>query len=439
MADLNHKHIVIIGLGLTGLSCVNFFLARGIVPRVTDTRLFPPEINQLPHEVERCLGGINQDWLIKAMLIVISPGFSATHPALIAASKAGVEIIGDIELFVRESSAPIIAITGSNGKSTVTSLIGNMADYAGLHVGVGGNIGLPALKLLEKRYQLYILEISSFQLETTYSLNATAATILNISKEHVNRYPLGLEQYRAAKLKVYHQAKCCVINAEDIMTWNIFSDSNTRCITFGIDVGDYHLGEIDGKTWLMFHSEPIIACNNMNIIGRHNYINALAALALADAIRIPRAACINALCYFIGLPHRFELVYQRNGVRWINDSKATNIYSTEAALSNIDTSGTLHLLLGGDGKLADFSPLTKRLQKNNIRIYCFGRSAPELFALNPNSSELLETMEQAMYIIAKRVMPGDLVLLSPACSSLDQFKNFEVRGEYFSQLSRELG
>lgn len=438
MADYQGKKVVIIGLGLTGLSCVDFFLARGVTPRVMDTRQAPPGLDNLPETVERHLGSLNDEWLLNADLIIASPGIALAHPSLSAAADAGVEIIGDIELFCREAQAPIVAITGSNGKSTVTTLVGEMAKAAGVSVGVGGNIGLPALMLLDAEKELYVLELSSFQLETTYSLRAKAATVLNVTEDHMDRYPFGLQQYRAAKLKIYENADVCVVNADDALTMPV-RGADARCVSFGIDVGDYHLNHQQGDTWLRVKGEKILNAKEMKIVGRHNYTNALAALALADAVGLPRSSSLKALTTFTGLAHRFQLAYDHNGVRWINDSKATNVGSTEAALNGLHIDGTLHLLLGGDGKSADFSPLNRYLQGDRIRLYCFGRDGAELAALRPEVAEQTNTMEDAMRIIASKVQPGDMVLLSPACASLDQFKNFEQRGDVFTRLAKELG
>ena len=438
MADYQGKKVVIIGLGLTGLSCVDFFLARSVTPRVMDTRMTPPGLEKLPEAVERHTGSLNEDWLLAADLIIASPGIAVAHPALSRAADAGVEIIGDIELFCREATAPIVAITGSNGKSTVTTLVGEMAKMAGVNVGVGGNIGLPALMLLEQNCELYVLELSSFQLETTYSLKAAAATILNVTEDHMDRYPFGLQQYRAAKLRIYENAAVCVVNADDALTMPV-RGADDRCISFGVDVGDYHLNHQQGDTWLRVKGEKVLNTKEMKVVGRHNYTNALAALALADAVKLPRSSSLKALTTFTGLAHRFQLAWERNGVRWINDSKATNVGSTEAALNGLQVEGTLHLLLGGDGKSADFSSLTQYLQGAAIRIYCFGRDGAELAALRPDVAEQTETMAQAMKLIAARVQPGDMVLLSPACASLDQFKNFEQRGDQFTSLAKELG
>ena len=413
-------------------------MARGVTPRVMDTRVAPAGLDKLPEGVERYVGGLNEDWLLTADLIVASPGIALAHPSLSAAADAGVEIVGDIELFCREAQAPIIAITGSNGKSTVTSLVGEMAKAAGLNVGVGGNIGLPALMLLDPERELYVLELSSFQLETTSSLRAVAATILNVTEDHMDRYPLGLQQYRAAKLRVYENARACIVNADDALTMPV-RGADDRCISFGVDVGDYHLNRQQGETWLRVKGEKVLNVKEMKISGQHNYSNALAALALADAAGLPRASSLKALTTFTGLAHRFQQVLEHNGVRWINDSKATNVGSTEAALNGLQLDGTLYLLLGGDGKSADFTPLSRYLTGDNVRLYCFGRDGAQLAALRPDVAVQTETMEQAMRQIAPQVLPGDMVLLSPACASLDQFKNFEQRGDVFARLAKELG
>lgn len=438
MSAYQGKNVVIIGLGLTGLSCVDYFLARGVAPRVMDTRTAPPGLDKLPENVERHLGSLNDDWLLAADLIVASPGIALAHPSLSAAADAGVEIVGDIELFCREAQAPVIAITGSNGKSTVTTLVGEMAKAAGINTGVGGNIGLPALMLLDDDRELYVLELSSFQLETTSSLKAVAATILNVTEDHMDRYPFGLQQYRGAKLRVYENAVTCVVNADDALTMPV-RGADARCVSFGIDVGDYHLNRQQGETWLRVKGEKVLNVKEMKLVGQHNYTNALAALALANAAGLPRASSLTALTTFTGLPHRFQLAYEHNGVRWVNDSKATNVGSTEAALNGLQVEGTLHLLLGGDGKSADFTPLRRYLGGDNIRLWCFGRDGAELAALRPEVAVQTDTMEQAMQRLSAQLQPGDMVLLSPACASLDQFKNFEQRGDVFTRLAKELG
>lgn len=438
MADYQGRKIVIVGLGITGLSCVDFFMARGVVPKVIDSRSNPPGIDKLPEQVERWVGDINVHWLLAADLIVLSPGVALSHPAVSAAAAEGIEIVGDVELFCREAQAPIVAITGSNGKSTVTSLVGEMSRAAGWQTAVGGNIGLPVLSLLNPQVQLYVLELSSFQLETTHSLRATAATILNVTEDHMDRYPLGFQQYRAAKLRIYEHAKHCVVNVDDAMTMPV-RGVDPRCISFGVTFGDYHLNQQQGQTWLRAKGEKVLNSDEMTITGQHNLTNALAALALAEAVGVPRASCLKALTTFTGLAHRYQLVHRHAGVEWINDSKATNVGSTEAALKGMKCQGTLWLLLGGDGKSADFSPLERLIQGNNIKVYCFGRDAELLYALRPDVSVKVDTLDDAMHAISQQVSKGDVVLLSPACASLDQFKNFEQRGERFAALAKELG
>ena len=430
------KKVTIIGLGLTGLSCVRFFLSQGVIPRVMDTRAVPPGVEQLPENVECHRGGLNNQWLQESDLIVASPGIALATPELQQAANNGIEIVGDIELFCREADAPIIAITGSNGKSTVTSLVGEMATAAAISVGVGGNIGIPALSLLNQGHQLYVLELSSFQLETTSSLQALAATVLNVTEDHMDRYPLGLAQYREAKLRIYHNAQHCVVNAQDPLTLPTEGNSNTWT-SFGVDNGDYYFDSL--RRTLVAKGQTLLNVDEMHLTGQHNYTNALAALALADIAGVDRDASLRVLKNYAGLVHRFQLVLLNNGVRWINDSKATNVGSTEAALNGLKVDGTLHLLLGGDGKSADFSPLKPYLAQDNVRLYCFGRDGKQLAELEPNKSVLTETMEQSMRYLAPQLKAGDMVLLSPACASIDQFKNFEQRGAIFAELAKELG
>ncbi|WP_419209917.1 UDP-N-acetylmuramoyl-L-alanine--D-glutamate ligase [Providencia manganoxydans] len=430
------KKVTIIGLGLTGLSCVHFFLSQGVIPRVMDTRAVPPGVEQLPENVECHRGGLNNQWLQESDLIVASPGIALATPELQQAANNGIEIVGDIELFCREADAPIIAITGSNGKSTVTSLVGEMATAAAISVGVGGNIGIPALSLLNQGHQLYVLELSSFQLETTSSLQALAATVLNVTEDHMDRYPLGLAQYREAKLRIYHNAQHCVVNAQDPLTLPTEGNSNTWT-SFGVDNGDYYFDSL--RRTLVAKGQTLFNVDEMHLTGQHNYTNALAALALADIAGVDRDASLRVLKNYAGLVHRFQLVLLNNGVRWINDSKATNVGSTEAALNGLKVDGTLHLLLGGDGKSADFSPLKPYLAQDNVRLYCFGRDGKQLAELEPNKSVLTETMEQSMRYLAPQLKAGDMVLLSPACASIDQFKNFEQRGAIFAELAKELG
>lgn len=425
------KQITIIGLGTTGLSCVDFFADKQAKVRVIDTRTNPAGAEKLAKEIPLHTGGLNVEWLLTSDLIVISPGLALATAEIQQAIAAGVEVVGDIELFCREANAPIIAITGSNGKSTVTTLTTEMAKQAGVKVGMGGNIGVPALSLLNGDYELYVLELSSFQLETTHSLKAKAATILNVSEDHMDRYD-SLEDYRQAKLKIYHNAENVIVNGEDHQTSPEQAVGKVK--SFAENHGDYRLQ--DGA--LFAGDDNVIEVAEMLIKGRHNEMNALAAMALAESAGVSREGIIKALKSYSGLDHRFQPVPTNDGVRWINDSKATNVGSTVAALNGLKVDGTLYLLLGGDGKGADFSELKPLINQPNIVCYCFGRDGAELAKLTENSV-LVETMQQAVDAIRPQLNAGDMVLLSPACASLDQFKNFEERGKQFALLAQGAG
>ncbi|HDL5899663.1 TPA: UDP-N-acetylmuramoyl-L-alanine--D-glutamate ligase [Mannheimia haemolytica] len=423
-----NKTVTIIGLGTTGLSCVDFFKKKNANIQVIDTRANPAGADKLDVTIPLHTGGLNSEWLLKSDLIVISPGLAVATPEIQQAIQAGVEIVGDVELFCREAKAPIIAITGSNGKSTVTTLTTEMAKQAGIKVGMGGNIGVPVLSLLEGDYDLFVLELSSFQLETTYSLKAKAATVLNISEDHMDRYD-SIADYRQAKLRIYDNAENIIVNGEDAQTYPI--QAVKKVIRFAEQNAEYSLR----NQMLYSGDDAIIQTKQMLISGRHNEMNALAAMALAEAANVPREGIVKALQIYGGLPHRFQAVTTNDGVRWVNDSKATNVGSTVAALNGLNIAGTLYLLLGGDGKAADFSELKPLINKPNIVCYCFGQDGAALAELS-EQSVLVETMQQAIEAIRPQLKKGDMVLLSPACASLDQFKNFEQRGEVFMALAQ---
>lgn len=432
------KKIIIIGLGKTGLSCINFFYRKGIKPWLMDEDNAPKLLKQIPVELPCHLGSLNIKWILKSTLIVVSPGISLLHPSLIAAKKAKIEIIGDIELFAREALKPIIAITGSNGKSTVTAILGRIAYYAGISVGIGGNLGTPALNLLNKKNcQLYIIEVSSFQLESTFKLNTIVSSILNITHDHMDRYPLGINEYRIHKLKIYNHSKINLINLDDPLTWPIDSN-NKNCVGFSRYSGEYHMKKIQQDMYLVAHEKIILKCSCMKIRGHHNYMNALSALAIADIANFPRIAIVKALKNFSGLSHRFQLILKRNNISWINDSKSTNIESTKAALMSTYTQGNIHLLLGGDSKSADLLTLSNILKKKKIKLYCFGKDAHLLSKIHKNA-EISRTLKQSIIKVKKNIRSGDVVLLSPACSSLDQFKNFKDRGNRFIQFAKKFG
>ena len=427
--------VVILGLGKTGLSCVHYFLRQGITPMVLDTRANPPGRQELPASVELQCGALDADLLCQAELIIASPGIALATPALQAAAAAGVEIIGDIELFVREAKAPIVAITGSNGKSTVTTLVGEMATEAGIAVGVGGNIGTPALDLLLTPCDLYVLELSSFQLETTHSLQAAAATILNLSEDHLDRYD-GMAGYLAAKLKIYQGARHILINRDDAATLPV---QGTVWQSFGLDGASYGRVQHQGALWLAVQGEPQLPVAELHIVGAHNQMNALAAMALCDAVQVPRGAQLAVLRRFTGLPHRCQFVREHQGVRWINDSKATNVGSTLAAVAGLAESvqGKLILIAGGQGKGQDFAPLQALLGHGIDVMLCFGQDAELLCALGPQTERVTD-LAAAVARADELTQAGDWVLLAPACASLDMFKNFEERGSCFASLVEAL-
>jgi UDP-N-acetylmuramoylalanine--D-glutamate ligase len=438
---------VIAGLGQTGLSCARYFLREGITFALTDTRENPPlldELLALAPNIPLSLGKLDPALLEQADTIVKNPGLSPLEPALLAAQQHGTPIIGDIELFARATQAPIIGITGTNAKGTVTTLVGNMAKLAGINVQVGGNIGIPALDLLPENAELYVLEISSFQLETTYSLKTAAATILNISADHGDRY-VDHAAYIAAKQRIYAGTACAVIPADDQAAQPQGNWQAQPHILFGQKApapGMFGLLEQQGKTFLARGNECLLAVDQLKIKGQHNWLNALAALALGEAVRLPLPAMLQALQDFPGLPHRCQWIGEWHGVAWYNDSKATNIGATVAALNGLGRKGQARriiLIAGGDGKDADFSPLQQPVAETVKQLIVFGKDAERLATCLEHRTPvtrvntLLETVMAAKALAA----PGDLVLLAPACASLDMFKHYGDRGDQFVALVKE--
>ncbi len=437
---------IVVGLGRSGLSAVRY-LARHQLPfAVADTRLAPPELPSLQREfpgVEVHCGELDPAFLQQAGELLVSPGLPLSTPALQEAARHGVRLSGDIELFVRQARAPIVAITGSNAKSTVTTLVGEMARQAGWKAGVGGNLGTPALDLLDDQAQLYVLELSSFQLETVASLGAAVATCLNLGEDHMDRYA-DLEAYRQAKQRIFRQARQIVINRDDPASTPDLVPSGCRISSFGLQeqpaegfglvrqAGELHLG-LDGQALL-----PVSA---LRIRGVHNQANALAALALGRAAGLPLPAMLAALQAFAGLPHRCQWVAEQDGVAYYDDSKATNVGAALAAIEGLgaDLCGKLVLIAGGDGKGADFLPLHAAVARYCRAVVLLGRDAGLLRQALAGTVPLQEarSMADAVQQARQLAMPGDAVLLSPACASLDMFRNFEERGRVFAAAVRE--
>jgi len=427
----------VIGTGITGLSVARFLAQQQEAFVLLDTRTSPPNLEKIKAEfpdVQLQLGELNPDTLLHCDEIILSPGVAIETPAIAAAKNAGIPVVGDIELFVRYAKAPIVAITGSNAKSTVTTLVGEMAKKAGIKVAVGGNLGTPALELLADDIELYVMELSSFQLETVTKLNAKVATILNISADHLDRYT-DMRAYILAKLRVYFGAEHIVVNRNDVLTHPPLA-ANTKPIYFGgkADFGSFGLIEENGETLLAKNLKPLFAARDLKISGRHNVDNALAALALGDAAGIPMNAMIETLKEFRGLHHRCEYVATKRGVDFYNDSKGTNIGATVAAINGLARApATLFVIAGGEGKGQDFTELKSVLEKNNCHLVLIGRDAQLIAAAVKGlvQIEFANSLQFAVDTAHAQAKVGDAVLLSPACASFDMFKNYEDRGQQF--------
>ncbi|QCI15904.1 UDP-N-acetylmuramoyl-L-alanine--D-glutamate ligase [Buchnera aphidicola] len=429
------KKILILGMGLTGISCINFFLKKGIKVKIIDESKNSIHFVKLPKNIEYYLGSLEHKWILESDLIIISPGISSFKPILIKARSLGIEIISDIELFSREANAPIISITGTNGKSTVATMVKKIAQNAGYKVCLGGNIGFPALQMLDKKANLYIIELSSFQLENIFNLKSKIAVVLNIKEDHMDRYINGYEQYKKIKLSIYDQADICIINSKENINHLI---KNKNKISFGMKNSDYYTDHKKEYSILYCKQKKILNSQQILLYGNHNYDNALVSLAISDAMLFPRKETLDTIKNFLTLPHRFQVIKNSRGINWINDSKSTNVYSTKTALDSLNIKGTIRLLLGGDSKSANFDILRVYFKKLKIKIYCFGKDRDKLFQICKKKSICVQNLKQAMKLISKQVESGDVVLLSPGCSSLDQFSNFEERGNLFIKLTKEL-
>ncbi|AMR65924.1 UDP-N-acetylmuramoyl-L-alanine--D-glutamate ligase [Aquipseudomonas alcaligenes] len=437
---------IVVGLGKSGMSLVRFLAQQGVRFAVADTRANPPELATLQRdypEVEVRCGELDVDFLCRASELYVSPGLALATPALREAAARGVKMSGDIDLFTRHAKAPIIAITGSNAKSTVTTLVGEMAAAAGRKVAVGGNIGTPALDLLSDDVELYVLELSSFQLETTERLGAEVATCLNISEDHMDRYD-GMAQYHLAKHRIFRGARQVVVNRDDALSRPLIADQ-VPCWTFGLGKPDFKrfgLIEENGEKQLAFQFEALMPTAELKIRGAHNQSNALAALALGRAVGLPFEAMLDTLRRFAGLPHRCQWVRELRGVGYYDDSKATNVGAALAAIEGLgaDISGKLVLIAGGDGKGADFSALKAPVAKFCRAVVLLGRDAEQIAKALGDAAPLLrvKTLDEAVQRCAELAQSGDAVLLSPACASLDMFKNFEERGRLFAQAAEGL-
>jgi UDP-N-acetylmuramoylalanine--D-glutamate ligase len=349
-------------------------------------------------------------------------------------------VVGDIELFARAARAPVAGVTGTNGKSTVTTLLAGMAARAGLRTRSGGNLGEPALDLLEDAAQLYVLELSSYQLETTHSLSLAAAAVLNVTPDHLDRYR-DVDAYAAAKSRIYARCEVAVINLDDPRVAAMIGPAR-RSLSFSLrtDAGaDYTLlAAADGRRWLARHGQALLPVGDMKLAGAHNAANALAALALGEALSLPLPAMLDELRHFAGLPHRSQWVADVRGVHYVDDSKGTNVGATIAAVAGM--AGPLLVILGGDGKGQDFGPLRTALAGKVRAALLIGRDAPSLAQVLDGVCEyrFADSLEQAVAMAASMARPGDTVLLSPACASLDMFRDYGHRGSVFVAAVRRL-
>ncbi|MGD8567738.1 MAG: UDP-N-acetylmuramoyl-L-alanine--D-glutamate ligase [Gammaproteobacteria bacterium] len=449
MADgATDKKTVIVGLGKTGLSCARYLVRRGEPFVVVDSRANPPgfkELLTIAPNVDCYVGGLEPFVFEQAEKIIVSPGVSVKESVIAGARQRGASIVGDVALFAQQADAPIVAITGSNGKSTVTTMLDAMAQQANLNVKVGGNLGVPALDLLadstesqEQHPEFYVLELSSFQLETTPDLHAHAAVVLNISADHMDRYT-SLQEYVAAKQNIYHNCQHKVFNRDDPAVAAMIAAQDAQAngiVSFGLSAPpteqDYGLEYDNGQAWLVKGRQRLMAAKDVYLPGRHNQANALAALALGETMNIPVDAMLSVLRRFTGLPHRMQWVATKHNVAWYNDSKGTNVGATVSAIAGMP--GNKVLIAGGDGKGADFDPLREAVIANNVRlVILIGKDADRIASVLTGVVQIEKAgdMTAAVAVANKLARPNEKVILSPACASFDMFSDYQQRGEVF--------
>jgi len=437
---VSDRRTLVVGLGKTGLSCVRYLCEKGRDVAVADSRLSPPGLDELRAEwpdLPVYLGEFDADLFAGFNELVVSPGISVAEPAIRVAADKGAVIRGDIDLFSEVADAPIIAITGSNGKTTVTTLVGEMARAAGRRVEVGGNIGTPALELLGRGADLYVLELSSFQLETTRELNALAATVLNVSDDHMDRYPDKMAYFQA-KQRIFNGCQNAVVNLDDALSTPMARD-NLRFLCFGfhrVNPDTFSTRDDDEGTWITFGFDNLLLAEELGLMGQHNISNVMAALALGHAAGLPMDVMLETAKRFKGLPHRCEFVRRVSDVDYINDSKGTNVGATAAAIESlVPAGGKIVLIAGGEGKGADFSLLAEPVATHCRAVVLIGADAETIATALGNRVETVNAADiaGAVHTAKKLAQPGDRVLLSPACASFDMFRDYGDRGDRFRQ------
>lgn len=438
---------VVAGLGISGVSAVNYLYQKGYQVAVTDSRATPPGIDQIPKQVLTRFGTLDQDLLLQADEIILSPGLDPQLPEIQAAVAKGIAVVSDIQILRRMTPVPIVAITGSNAKSTVTTLIGEMAKNAGKKVAVGGNLGRPALDLLADDPELIILELSSFQLETTSHLNAQVAVILNMSEDHLDRHG-DMVGYHKAKHRIFQGCKSYVFNRDDGLTRPLVADQ-IPWISFGLNAPDLKqygvLRDATGQMFLAKGTKRLLSSQEMYMQGSHNVANALACLALGESIGLPLDVMLETLKTFKGLAHRCAFVDEKHGVRYYNDSKGTNVGATLAAINGLGQAlapqqSKLVVILGGQGKGQAFKPLSAALLHYARHVILIGEDAALIDAALDQGIERqhVSTLAQAVDVAQQSAQSGDAVLLSPACASFDMFKGYDDRGQQFIQCVSDL-
>lgn len=438
--QLAQANVLVVGCGISGVSAARFAVACGARVRVVDSRMEPPHADTLAEtcpQASLVVGGFDPAVLDGMGHIVVSPGVDLREPLIEAAQSRGFPIIGDIEWFARVADAPVVAITGSNGKSTVTAWLAELAREAGLHVGVGGNFGTPALDLLGAGVDLYVLELSSFQLELTQSLAARAATVLNISPDHIDRHG-DIGHYAELKARIFADAQVGIINADDERV-AAMDTRDARVARFGSSADcEYRLLETSEHVVLARGEQPWLACDTLRLTGRHNYLNACAVWAMAEAIGLDEQAIRTGLQAFAGLPHRCQTVAEIDGITWVNDSKGTNLGALMASLGGMRA--PVVLLAGGQAKGADFTPLGALAANRARAVIVFGQDAEVIAAAVAGHAPVhrVDDLRASVTEAADLARPGDTVLLSPGCASLDQFADYTERGDVFVAAVREL-
>ena len=428
----------ILGMGHTGRSVARFWAAQGIPFIAMDTRAEVGDDLTVRRElagIESHFGEISETVLRQVDLLVVSPGIAMDSDVIGLAQSLNIEVRGDIDLFVSEAQAPVIGITGSNGKSSVTTFVGQLLTASGLTVSVGGNLGTPALELLNDEVDVFVLELSSFQLERAGDLNLAVAAVLNLSPDHLDRHHT-MPLYHLAKHRIFAGAKHVVANYRDALTqpvgkgdvpWTLWRDNEP-------DMQQLGLRDHEGAPWIYFGFEPVCPLSDIPLVGHHNVNNVLAALAICHAMGLSYAKLIEGVKTLKGLPHRCELIAVKAGVRFVNDSKGTNVGATVAALEGLAAGQNIILIAGGESKGQAFAPLTRAISRFVKHTVLIGRDAAAIDdALEQAASRsFADRMEAAVRAATKVAKPGDTVLLSPACASLDMYRDYRERGEAFT-------